>query len=125
MPQAIEAAQAPGSTPTVRARRASRLVNKSECCRHFGWSRAEFDKKAAEGMPVVEAAQHKGAEWRVNLAAVARWMRKVEEEEAERRRFYRERQAQRSKEIADAAARISASRFPAVRRLAVRLPRNW
>jgi phage terminase Nu1 subunit (DNA packaging protein) len=92
-------------------------VNKGECCRHFGWTRAEFDKKVAAGMPVVEAAAHKGGEWRVNLAAVARWVRKVEEEEAERSRLYWERQRQRSAEMKAAAARLT--------ELRVRLPRGY
>jgi phage terminase Nu1 subunit (DNA packaging protein) len=117
MPQVFKAARTGGSTPTVRARRATRLVNKGECCRHFGWSRAEFDKKVAEGMPVVEAAHHKGAEWRVNLAAVTRWVRKVEAEEAERSRLYWERQTQRSAEIEAAAARLT--------ELRIRLPKGY
>ena len=68
-------------------------------------------------MPVVEAAPHKGGEWRVNLAAVARWVRKVEAEKAERSRLYRERQRQRSDEL----ERIVSEMSPEMRRL--RLPR--
>ena len=76
------------ATTSGHPARATRLVNKSECCRHFGWTRAQFDQKAAEGMPVVESAAHKGAEWRVNVAAVTRWVRKMAAEKAERDRLY-------------------------------------
>src|SRR3712207_4132698 len=79
--------------------RAARVVNKSECCRHFGWSRYEFDQHVLEGLPVVAAAQHKGGEWRINLTAAARWVRqKAAAEEARRqwvRRCYARREAER------------------------------
>src|SRR3712207_3175898 len=79
--------------------RAARVVNKSECCRHFGWSRYEFDQHVLEGLPVVAAAQHKGGEWRINLTAAARWVRqKAAAEEARRQRvreYYARREAER------------------------------
>jgi phage terminase Nu1 subunit (DNA packaging protein) len=125
MPQALRAGRTAAKTPTkattsghpARATRTRRIVNKTACCRHFGWSRAEFDKKAAEGMPVVEAAGHKGGEWRVDLDAVTHWDRKVKAEKAERDRLYWARQRERSKEV----ERIASEMSPEMRRL--RLPR--
>ena len=122
MAQALKVARRVAQTPTQATTsghpaRATRLVNKSECCRHFGWTRAQFDQKAAEGMPVVESAAHKGAEWRVNLTAVTRWVGKMAAEKAERDRLYWARQRERSKEV----ERIVSEMSPEMRR--VRLPR--
>ena len=79
--------------------RAARVVNNSECCRHFGWRRYEFDQHVREGLPVVAAAQHKGGEWRINLMAATRWVReKAAAEEARRQRvreYYARREAER------------------------------
>src|SRR5687768_15586533 len=79
--------------------RAARIVNKGECCRHFGWSRYQFDQHVIEGLPVVAAAQHKGAEWRINLMAASRWVRaKAAAEEARQQRvreYYARREAER------------------------------
>ena len=52
-------------------------VNKGECCHRLGWIRYQFDKNVIAGMPVLQAASHKGAEWRVDLRAVSRWSRSV------------------------------------------------
>src|SRR3954465_5422073 len=52
-------------------------VNKGRCCAMFGWTRYQFDRNLAKGMPYVRAAAHKGDEWVVNTAEVAAW---VEEE---------------------------------------------
>ena len=92
----------------VRAR--ARTVNKAECCRSFGWTRYQFDKNAAAGMPVVEAARHKGGEWRVDLRAVARWICEEEEREAARRRRYREREEERRRELDCTVAAMSEAR---------------
>jgi hypothetical protein len=125
MAQSLKVAQTVAQTPTkattpghpARATRTRRIVNKTACCRYFSWSRAEFDKRAAEGMPVVEAAGHKGGEWRVDLDAVIRWDSKVKAEKAERDRLYWARQRERSKEV----ERIVSEMSPELRR--VRLPR--
>ena len=73
-------------------------VNKTGCCRRFGWSRYEFDKNAAAGMPVLRAAAHKGDEWVVDPAAVRRWLARREAEEAERRRRVAEYRQERRRE---------------------------
>ncbi len=88
-----------GAPSRVSTRKPPRTVNKGECCRHFRWTRHEFDRKVREGMPVVEAAANKGREWRVSLAAVSRWLRMKEEEAAERRRRYEERRRQEQEEL--------------------------
>ncbi len=97
-------------------------LTKTECCRRFGWTRYEFDKNAAAGMPVLEAAAHKGAEWRVDPAAVRRWLARRAAEEAERRRRFaqyceeRRREAERAvrarweREAAQERARRAAER---------------
>jgi hypothetical protein len=97
-------------------------VNKGACCRCFGWSRFQFDKNVIAGMPVIEAASHKGAEWRVDLRAVSRWIEKRRAEEAARRRrvqaYYEERrreaerivQAKWEREQAQERARRAAER---------------
>jgi hypothetical protein len=69
----------------MKAKPAERLT-KTACCGRFGWSRYEFDKNVAAGMPVLAAAAHKGDEWRVDSAAVQRWLARREAEEAARRR---------------------------------------
>src|SRR3954462_10843281 len=88
------------STPTV---------NKSECCRLFGWSRYQFDKHVIAGMPVVEAAGHKGAEYRVDPKAVARWLtQRKTEEMAQQRRLqeqYAERRCEAERKVAAMLAR--------------------
>src|SRR3712207_6140545 len=89
----------PAQPSTRKPVRAARVVNKGECCRHFGWSRYEFDQHVREGLPVVAAAQHKGGEWRINLTAASRWVReKAAAEEARRQRvqeYYARREAER------------------------------
>ena len=45
-----------GAPSQVSTRKPPRTVNKGECCRHFRWTRHEFDRKVREGVPVVEAA---------------------------------------------------------------------
>ena len=73
-------------------------VNKSAICRRFGWSRHAFDAAVAAGMPVVEAAVHKGAEWAVDPAAVEEWLEARTAREAERQRRWRETEAARRAE---------------------------
>src|SRR3954451_6281576 len=73
-------------------------VNKSECCRRFGWSRYQFDLNAFAGMPVVEAARDKGAEWRVDPKAVAHWVAERKAEEIARQRRLQEACAARKRE---------------------------
>jgi phage terminase Nu1 subunit (DNA packaging protein) len=75
-------------------------VNKTGCCQHFQWSRFQFDKNVAAGMPVVQAASHKGDEWKIDLTAVARWLREMEEAAAARRRLRQERERERREELA-------------------------
>jgi phage terminase Nu1 subunit (DNA packaging protein) len=99
-----------GAPSQVSTRKPPRTVNKGECCRHFRWTRHEFDRKVREGMPVVEAAANKGREWRVSLAAVSRWLRMKEKEAAERRRRYEERRRQEQEELERALARMSEKR---------------
>ena len=101
----------PSSRPSqVSTRKPPRTVNKGECCRRFGWTRHEFDRKVREGMPVVEAAANKGHEWRVNIAAVSRWLREREAEAAERQRRYEARRRQEQEELERALARMSEKR---------------
>ena len=99
-----------GTSSRLSTRKPPRTVNKGECCRRFGWTRHEFDRKVREGMPVVEAAANKGCEWRVNIAAVSRWLRMKEKEAAERRRRYEERRRQEQEELERALARMSEKR---------------
>ena len=98
-----------GAPLQVSTRKPPRTVNKGECCRRFGWTRHEFDRKVREGMPIVEAAANKGREWRVSLAAVSRWLR-MKEEEAERRRRYEERRRQEQEELNRVVAQMSERR---------------
>lgn len=49
-------------------------VTKSEICRSYGWTRYRFDQHVRLGMPIVEAAPHKGGQWRIDPEAVARWL---------------------------------------------------
>src|SRR4051794_27442614 len=83
-------------------------VNKSECCRRFGWSRYQFDTNAFAGMPVVEAAGHKGAEWRVDPKAVARWLTQQKAEETARQQRLQEEFAVRRREAERNVAAILA-----------------
>src|SRR3954453_12615510 len=73
-------------------------VNKSECCHRFGWTRYQFDKLVAAGMPVVEAAGHKGAEYRVDPKAVARWLAERKAQDEARQRRLQEQYAERRRE---------------------------
>jgi phage terminase Nu1 subunit (DNA packaging protein) len=101
----------PSSRPSqVSTRKPPRTINKGECCRQFKWTRHEFDRKVREGMPVVEAAANKGREWRVNIAAVSRWLREREAEAAERQRRYEARRRQEQEELERALARMSEKR---------------
>src|SRR3954464_1010253 len=86
-------------------------VNKSECCRRFGWSRYQFDTNAFAGMPVVEAARHKGAEWRVDPKAVARWVAERKAEEIARQRRLQEAYAARKREAERTAQTILAKKY--------------
>jgi phage terminase Nu1 subunit (DNA packaging protein) len=82
-------------------------VNKTACCQHFRWSRFQFDKNVAAGMPVVQAAGHKGDEWKIDLTAVARWLRELEEAAAARHRLRQERERERREELERAVAKMS------------------
>src|SRR3954452_19801721 len=73
-------------------------VNKSNCCHRFGWTRYQFDKHVIAGMPVVEAAGHKGAEYRVDPKAVARWLTQRKAEETARQQRLQEEFAVRRRE---------------------------
>jgi hypothetical protein len=86
-------------TPEIRP------VTKSEICRRFGWTRYEFDRLAAAGMPVLEAAEGRQGTWRVDPDAVARWLAEREAREAARRRLARERHEARRREEAERARR--------------------
>src|SRR3954454_20906124 len=99
-------------------------VNKSECCRRFGWSRYQFDLNAFAGMPVVEAARHKGAEWRgraparhkgaewrVDPKAVARWVAERKAEEIARQRRLQEQYAERRREAERKVAAMLARKY--------------
>ena len=89
----------PATKPASRTRAKSPpcIVNKGGCCSHFRWTRYGFDRHVRDGLPVVAAAAHKGAEWRIDLlaveiwlderaAAAARWRKAREEQEAARQR---------------------------------------
>jgi hypothetical protein len=107
------------STPTV---------NKSECCRRFGWSRYQFDLNAFAGMPVVEAARHKGAEWRVDPKAVARWVAERKAEEIARQRRLQEAYAARKREAERKVAAMLARKYDqerAQREAAKRREAEW
>jgi hypothetical protein len=95
----------------AKARPRGERVNKGRCCALFGWSRYQFDQRIAEGMPYVEAAAHKGAEWVVDVAEVQAWL---EERERARREYWRRRREEderRQRELAEAeAARREAGR---------------
>ena len=95
----LEVTHSPIQKSVRKPVRAARIVNKSGCCRHFGWTRYQFDKHVIEGLPVMAAAQHKGGEWRINLTAASRWVRaKAAAEEARRQRvreYYARREAER------------------------------
>src|SRR3954454_6735605 len=86
-------------------------VNKSECCRRFGWSRYQFDLNASAGMPVVEAARHKGAEYRVDPKAVARWLAERKTEEMAQQRRLQEQYAERRREAERNAAAMLARKL--------------
>jgi len=87
---------------------AAERVTKSECCRRFGWTRYQFDKHVLAGMPVAEAAGHKGAEWRVEPRAVARWLAERKAQEAARQHRFRERYAEQRREAERAAEALLA-----------------
>ena len=59
-------------------------------------------------MPVVEAARHKGAEWRVDLAAAERWVREREARDAAARQRYAERYEREREETERLVARMTA-----------------
>src|SRR5215208_6704911 len=86
-------------------------VNKSECCRRFSWSRYQFDTNAFAGMPVVEASRHKGAEWRVDPKAVARWVAERKAEEIARQRRLQEAYTGRKREAERTAQAILAKKY--------------
>src|SRR3954453_15117635 len=65
-------------------------VTKTEICRQFGWTRYEFDRHAAAGMPIAEAAEGRTGTWRVDPVAVKRWLAAREDLEADRQRLARE-----------------------------------
>jgi hypothetical protein len=72
-------------------------VNKGRCCAMFGWTRYQFDKNIAKGMPYVRAAAHKGDEWIVNTAEVEAWI----EAEKQRLREYMRRSSERVQRMFD------------------------
>ncbi len=76
-----------------------RTVNKSTVCRHFGWTRATFDKNAANGMPVVAAPANRNGEYVVDPDAVSRWLEKLEEARLERARRYKLAEEERQREV--------------------------
>jgi hypothetical protein len=49
-------------------------VSKTGCCHHLGWTRYQFDLNVTASTPVIEPAAHKGGEWKVDLAAVRKWV---------------------------------------------------
>ena len=83
-------------------------VSKTECCRRFGWTRYQFDLHVTAGMPVVEAAGHKGAEWRIDPAAVRRWLAERAAEQAARRRRVAAYHEERRREAERAAEALRA-----------------
>src|SRR3954465_11072999 len=83
-------------------------VNKGRCCAMFGWTRYQFDRNIAKGMPYVRAAAHKGDEWVVSTAEVAAW---IEEERRGVREYVR-----RSEERSQAMLRAMEERQEAARR---------
>src|SRR4051812_41758472 len=83
-------------------------VNKGLCCAIFGWTRYQFDRNIAKGMPYVRAAAHRGEEWIVNTAQVEAW---IEEEKRRRREYMR-----RSEERTQAMLRAMEERQEAARR---------
>ena len=91
-------------TPEIRP------VTKSEICRRFGWTRYEFDRLAAAGMPVLEAAGGRQGTWRVDPDAVERWLAEREAREAARRRLARERHEARRREEDERARRAEERR---------------
>src|SRR3954464_11571830 len=86
-------------------------VNKSECCRRFGWSRYQFDLNAFAGMPVVEAAGHKGAEYRVDPRAGARWLAERKAQDEARQRRLQEQYAERRREAERKVAAMLARKY--------------
>lgn len=49
------------------------VLTKTTCCALYGWSRYEFDRYVQEGLPYLEAAAHKGAQWLLDPDEVAEW----------------------------------------------------
>jgi hypothetical protein len=95
----------------ARARRKGERVNKGRCCAAFGWTRYEFDKHVAAGMPYVEAAAYKGGERVVDLAEVRAWLEERERRDGEYWRRRREEDERRRRALAEAeAARCEALR---------------
>jgi hypothetical protein len=76
-------------------------VTKTEICRQFGWTRYEFDRLAAAGMPVAAAAEGRTGTWRVDPVAVKRWLAAREAREADRQRLAREQREARLREEAE------------------------
>lgn len=77
------------------------MLNKSGTCARFGWTRYEFDLRVAAGMPVVQMAAHKGAEWVVDPAAVEAWLAELQRAAAERRRLRAEARGRQQQEEAE------------------------
>ncbi|MFL5334449.1 MAG: hypothetical protein ACJ8H8_14970 [Geminicoccaceae bacterium] len=80
-------------------------VTKTEICRQFGWTRYEFDRHAAAGMPIAEAAEGRTGTWRVDPVAVKRWLAAREAREAARQRLAREQCETRLREEAERTRR--------------------
>src|SRR4051812_42396411 len=80
-------------------------VTKTEICRRFGWTRYEFDRHAAAGMPIAEAAEGRTGTWRVDPVAVKRWLAAREAREASRQRLAREQREARLREEAERTRR--------------------
>src|SRR5690242_2175265 len=92
-------------------------VNKGRCCAVFGWTRYQFDRNIAKGMPYVWAAAHRGDEWVVNTAQVAAW---IEEEKRRVREYMR-----RSEERTQAMLRAMEERQEAAHRAARSRSARW
>src|SRR3954451_3746734 len=76
-------------------------VTKTEICRRFGWTRYEFDRHAAAGMPIAAAAEGRTGTWRVDPVAVKRWLAAREAREAAGQRLAREQREARQREEAE------------------------
>jgi hypothetical protein len=105
----------------VSQRHQRQRVNKSGCCARFGWTRYEFDQQVAAGMPVIEAAAHRGREWAVDIRAVEDWLLDRQRAARERQRRWQEEQKRREQE----RARAMAAKYEAERRAEREREARW